>query len=60
LSWLLSLRPNVLRIPGTSSIRHLQENMAVAIIELDAEARELLVSMAQQLKTQQRWGSLRP
>ena len=46
LSWLLSLRPNVLLIPGTSSIRHLQENMAVANIGLDAEARELLDSMA--------------
>jgi pyridoxine 4-dehydrogenase len=42
LSWLLSLRPNVLLIPGTSSIRHLEENIAVATIELDAEARELL------------------
>jgi pyridoxine 4-dehydrogenase len=42
LAWLLSLQPNVLLIPGTSSIRHLQENMAVANIELDAEARELL------------------
>lgn len=46
LSWLLSLRPNVLLIPGTSSIRHLEENMAVANVELDAEARELLASMA--------------
>jgi aryl-alcohol dehydrogenase-like predicted oxidoreductase len=46
LSWLLSLRPNVLLIPGTSSIRHLEENMAVANIELDEEARELLASMA--------------
>src|SRR6266536_2581447 len=46
LAWLLSLRPNVLLIPGTSSIRHLQENMAVANIELDAEARELLAPMA--------------
>src|SRR5260221_2865978 len=46
LPWLLSLRPNVLLIPGTSSIRHLEENMAVANIELDAEARELLASMA--------------
>jgi aryl-alcohol dehydrogenase-like predicted oxidoreductase len=42
LSWLLSLRPNVLLIPGTSSIRHLEENIAVATIELDAEARELV------------------
>src|ERR1700729_210870 len=46
LTWLLSLRPNVLLISGTSSIRHLEENMAVANIELDAEARELLASMA--------------
>ena len=45
LSWLLSVRPNVLLIPGTSSIRHLEENVAVANIELDAEARELLASM---------------
>jgi pyridoxine 4-dehydrogenase len=46
LSWLLSLRPNVLVIAGTSSIRHLEENLAVANIELDAEALELLASMA--------------
>jgi aryl-alcohol dehydrogenase-like predicted oxidoreductase len=39
---MLSLRPNVLLIPGTSSIRHLEENLAVATIELDTEARELL------------------
>ena len=42
LAWLLRLRPNVLLIPGTSSLRHLEENMAVASIELDAEARQLL------------------
>jgi pyridoxine 4-dehydrogenase len=42
LAWLLRLRPNVLLIPGTSSLRHLEENMAVANIELDAEARQLL------------------
>jgi pyridoxine 4-dehydrogenase len=42
LAWLLSVRPNVLLIPGTSSIRHLEENMAVANVELDAQARELL------------------
>jgi pyridoxine 4-dehydrogenase len=42
LAWLLRLRPNVLLIPGTSSVRHLEENMAVANIELDAEARQVL------------------
>jgi pyridoxine 4-dehydrogenase len=36
LAWTLSLAPNVLLIPGTSSLAHLEENMAVADIELDA------------------------
>ena len=35
LAWTLTLAPNVLLIPGTSSVRHLEENMAVADIELD-------------------------
>ena len=38
LAWTLSVAPNVLLIPGTSSVRHLEENMAVADIELDNEA----------------------
>jgi pyridoxine 4-dehydrogenase len=42
LAWLLDLRPEVLLIPGTSSISHLEENMIVANIGLDAEARDLL------------------
>ena len=42
LAWLLDLRPDVLLIPGTSSISHLEENMAVANIGLDSEARDLL------------------
>ena len=42
LAWLLDLRPEVLLIPGTSSISHLEENMAAANIELDSEARDLL------------------
>jgi aryl-alcohol dehydrogenase-like predicted oxidoreductase len=46
LAWLLDLRPNVLLIPGTSSVRHLEENMAVADVELDAQAREVLASVA--------------
>jgi pyridoxine 4-dehydrogenase len=35
LAWTLALAPNVLLIPGTSSLSHLDENMAVADIELD-------------------------
>jgi pyridoxine 4-dehydrogenase len=42
LAWLLDLRPEVLLIPGTSSISHLEENLAAADIGLDAEARDLL------------------
>jgi pyridoxine 4-dehydrogenase len=46
LAWTLALAPNVLLIPGTSSVRHLEENMAVATIELDDEARQLLDAAA--------------
>ena len=42
LAWLLDLRPEVLLIPGTSSMLHLEENMSAANVELDAEARTLL------------------
>jgi pyridoxine 4-dehydrogenase len=42
LAWTLSIAPNVLLIPGTSSVQHLDENTAVADIELDdATRREL-------------------
>jgi len=46
LAWLLSLRPNVLLIPGTSSVRHLEENVAVAGIELDQQAENELTAVA--------------
>jgi len=36
----------VLLIPGTSSVRHLEENMDVASIELDDEARDRLNAAA--------------
>ena len=39
LAWTLSVAPNVLLIPGTSSVRHLEENLAVADIELDDDTR---------------------
>ena len=42
LAWLLDLRPEVLLIPGTSSIQHLEENMAAANVNLDAQARDVL------------------
>jgi pyridoxine 4-dehydrogenase len=44
LAWLLSFRPNILLIPGTTSVRHLEENLAASDITLDAAAREALDS----------------
>jgi aryl-alcohol dehydrogenase-like predicted oxidoreductase len=38
LAWLLQRAPNILLIPGTSSRGHLRENLAVADIELPADA----------------------
>ena len=46
LAWTLSVAPNVLLIPGTSSVGHLEENLAVADIELDAETRDQLNAAA--------------
>ncbi len=37
LAWLLHQAPTVLLIPGTSSLAHLEENMAAAELELDEE-----------------------
>ncbi len=42
LSWLLHLAPNVLLIPGTSSLEHLAENLATSDVRLgEAEMAEL-------------------
>lgn len=46
LAWTLSVAPNVLLIPGTSSVRHLEENLAVASIELDDDTRRQLNAVA--------------
>ena len=42
LAWLLHLAPNVLLIPGTSSLEHLEENLAASEVVLDDEALEAL------------------
>lgn len=39
LAWTLSIAPNVLLIPGTSSVSHLEENTAVADIVLDDDVK---------------------
>src|SRR5260221_6568803 len=38
LAWLLQRSPNILLIPGTSSINHLRENLAAAALELPSDA----------------------
>ena len=42
LAWTLGLAPNVLLIPGTSSVAHLEENLAVADVTLDEQAQREL------------------
>ena len=42
LAWLLRRSPNILLIPGTSSLGHLKENLAVAAIDLDDATLEEL------------------
>jgi pyridoxine 4-dehydrogenase len=46
LAWTLSVAPNVLLIPGTSSVAHLEENLAVADIELPADAKAALDALS--------------
>jgi len=42
LAWLLKRSPVMLPIPGTSSVTHLEENVAAALLELsDEDFREL-------------------
>jgi len=42
LAWTMSVAPNVLLIPGTSSVAHLEENTDVAEIELDDDIKTQL------------------
>jgi aryl-alcohol dehydrogenase-like predicted oxidoreductase len=39
LAWLLQHAPNILVIPGTSSLAHLRENVAAGALTLPMEAR---------------------
>jgi pyridoxine 4-dehydrogenase len=45
LAWLLRRAPNVLLIPGTSSLAHLRENLATAELDLPDEALERVDGM---------------
>jgi len=42
LAWLLRRSPNILLIPGTSSVEHLRENLAAADLELPDDAMKAL------------------
>ena len=46
LAWLLAHAPNILLIPGTSSLEHLAENVAAADVHLDKESMEILNKLA--------------
>ncbi|XVU21453.1 oxidoreductase [Actinoplanes sp. CA-054009] len=46
LAWLLHQAPNILLIPGTSSVAHLRENLAAASLDLPADALAQLESVA--------------
>ena len=45
LAWLLQRSPNILVIPGTSSVAHLRENVAAGAITLDAAALAALATV---------------
>ena len=46
LAWLLQRSPNILLIPGTSSVAHLRENLAAAGLHLPADAVAALDAIA--------------
>ncbi|HWH09665.1 MAG TPA: oxidoreductase [Solirubrobacteraceae bacterium] len=47
LAWLLQHSPSILLIPGTSSVGHLEENVAAGDVALDAQALESLAAIGQ-------------
>ena len=47
LAWLLRRAPNVLLIPGTSSVAHLRENLAAGSLHLPEKALMALTAIAQ-------------
>jgi aryl-alcohol dehydrogenase-like predicted oxidoreductase len=45
LAWLLKKSPVMLPIPGTSKVKHLEENAAAALLDLDDSAMEELANL---------------
>ncbi|MGH3587707.1 MAG: aldo/keto reductase family oxidoreductase [Pseudonocardia sp.] len=60
LAWLLQRSPNVLLIPGTSSVAHLRENVAGAALVLPADAVAELDAVGGPVVTSSRRGPLAP
>ena len=50
LAWLLERSPNILLIPGTSSVNHLRENLQAAMLEIPAQVLASLNSIGGQKK----------
>ncbi|GAP96825.1 aldo/keto reductase family oxidoreductase [Leptolyngbya sp. NIES-2104] len=48
LAWLLHRSPNILLIPGTSSVEHLRENLKAAALQLSPQVLETLNAIATQ------------
>jgi pyridoxine 4-dehydrogenase len=51
LAWLLHRSPNILLIPGTSSTKHLRENLNAATLELPREIISKLDAIAETVRT---------
>jgi aryl-alcohol dehydrogenase-like predicted oxidoreductase len=49
LAWLLQRSPNILLIPGTSSVEHLRENLEAATIKLTSEIVSKLDSIGRNI-----------
>jgi len=49
LAWLLARAPNILLIPGTSSLGHLRENLATAALTLSAQVMTELNGISQEV-----------
>jgi aryl-alcohol dehydrogenase-like predicted oxidoreductase len=45
LAWLLQRSPNILLIPGTSSVEHLRQNLSAATLHLPADTIAALDSI---------------
>ena len=54
LAWLLQRSPNILLIPGTSSICHLRENLGAATLEFPADAITQLNAIAESVQARVR------